>query len=174
MDIMGETSEILAELDALRISRGMTYQDVADACGVSKSTVHRVLTGATEPSLPLVQSIAAAVQYKPQRPSIFPTELTADSYIIYLQDLIKRNEEDHAIHTQQLHAHYNKIRRQDRREKIVWMVLAIIFMATFVVLFLYDFSHLDRGWIQMHAAGFINAAISRAFLSVRDWIGGLL
>lgn len=41
-----EISDLLAELDALRVQRGMSYQAVADACGVSKATIYRTLTGA--------------------------------------------------------------------------------------------------------------------------------
>lgn len=174
MEITGDISEVLAELDALRISRGMSYQDVADACGVSKSTIHRTLTGLTEPTVQLVKAIAAAVQYKPPKEKIFPAELTQDSYVSYLQELIQQSEKEHELHVQQLHSHYNMLRRQARREKIVWMILAIVFMATFVVLFLYDFTHLDRGWIQLHAAGLIQKWTGRLFLAARSWLGGIL
>lgn len=174
MDNQSDLSATLVELDGLRISMGMSYQDVADACGVSKSTIYRTLNGSTEPTVQLVNAIAVAVQYKPPRADILPTELTTESYIEYLKKLILRNEEDHDRHVQQTHAHYNKLRRQARREKIVWMVLAIALMTTLVGLFLYDFTHLDRGWIQMHAAGLINAGIKDALLAVKQWIGGIL
>lgn len=174
MDNQSDLSATLLELDGQRISMGMSYQDVADACGVSKSTIYRTLNGSTEPTVQLVNAIAAAVQYKPPRADILPTELTAESHVAYLKNLILRNEEDHNRHVQQIHAHYNKLRRQAQREKTVWMVLAIAFMVTFVVLFLYDFTHLDRGWIQMHAAGLINAGIKDAMLAVWQRIAGIL
>ena len=60
-----EISDLLSELDSLRVQRGMSYQAVADACGVSKATIYRTLTGATEPTIQLVQRIEAAVQYVP-------------------------------------------------------------------------------------------------------------
>lgn len=169
MDITDNSLEMLAELDRLRLACGMSYQDVADACGVAKSTIHRVLTGSTEPTVALIQSIAAAVQYKPPAPDIFPTDLTLEAYVSYLKELVLRTEKEHDRHVQQLHSHYNKLRRQARREKLVWMAIAIALIVTFVALFLYDFTHLDRGWIQAaSAAGLIQSALSRAFLSINN------
>lgn len=164
MDINGDIGALIAELDRLRIARAMSYQQLADACGVSKSTIHRTLTCGTEPTVQLLQSIAAAVQYEPETPETFPTEFTQDSYIAYLQNRIVQKDADQKAHVQQLHAHYNMLMRQARREKIVWMVLAIAFALTFVVLFLYDFANLDRGWIQRMFGDM--QATGRALLSV--------
>lgn len=68
------------ELDGQRIARGLSYQALADACGVSKSTIYRTLTGLTEPTMQLLHAIAAAVQYKPVEPVIVPEECTQESY----------------------------------------------------------------------------------------------
>lgn len=51
MDINGDIGALIAELDRLRIARAMSYQQLADACGVSKSTIHRTLTCGTEPTV---------------------------------------------------------------------------------------------------------------------------
>lgn len=64
MDILGNIPDILVEIDALREARGMSYQNLADACGISKSTVGRILNGQSEPTVQQLQMIAAAVQYK--------------------------------------------------------------------------------------------------------------
>lgn len=165
MDINGDIGALIAELDRLRIARAMSYQQVADACGVSKSTIHRTLACGTEPTAQLLQSIAAAVQYEPDAPEAFPADYSQDGYIAYLQTRIVQKDADQKARVQQLHAHYNMLMRQARREKTVWMVLAIAFSLTFVVLFLYDFANIDRGWIQrmfcdLQAAG-------RAILSAR-------
>ena len=60
-----EISDFISRLDAKRLERGMSYQAVADACGVSKATIYRTLTGATEPTAQLLSRIEAAVQYVP-------------------------------------------------------------------------------------------------------------
>lgn len=165
--------EYVAELDAQRTAMGMSYQDVADACDVSKATVYRALTGKTEPTMSLLQNIASAVQYKEQQESILPDELTQESYIAYLKQLVKQKDEVIELRAKQLHSHYNKLLRQAKRREIVWATLAIVVMATFIILFLYDFSHLDRGWIQAMQNGYKSASHS-FMLSLRDWIGGLL
>lgn len=174
---MGNETDIqayIAVLDAQRATMGMSYQDVADACDVSKATVYRALCGKTEPTMALLQNIAAAVQYKPEQVVELPDEITQDAYISYLKQLIRQKDEEINQRAKQLHAHYNKLLRQKNREKTVWVVLTLLLSATFIVLFLYDFTHLDRGWIQMHAAGLINAGIKGAMLAVRQWIAGIL
>lgn len=168
MDINGDIGALVAELDSLRAAKNMSYQQLADACGVSKSTIYRTISGATEPTVQLVQSIAAAVQYEPDAPEAFPTDFTQDSYIAYLQNRIIQKDADQKAHVRQLHAHYNMLMCQARREKIVWMVLAIAFALTFVVLFLYDFANLDRGWIQRMYGGF-QSVWSNSFLSAVPW-----
>lgn len=165
MDISTEASEILMELDGQRVARGMSYQALADACGVSKSTIHRTLNGMTEPTVQLIQAIAAAVQYKPAEPVIVPDGCTQEAYIAYLKELLQRQREDNDRRVKQLQAHYNMLRRQDKREKNVWMVLALTLAATFVILFLYDFAHLDRGWIQ---------AVANGYTTARSWLRNLM
>lgn len=60
MDINGDISALVAELDSLRAAKGLSYQQLTDACGVSRSTIYRTLAGSTEPTVQLIQSIAAA------------------------------------------------------------------------------------------------------------------
>lgn len=67
MDFSQNASEIITELSRLRSARNLSYQAVADACEVSQTTIIRVFNGETEPSYALLQKIAAAVQYKPER-----------------------------------------------------------------------------------------------------------
>lgn len=171
MEINKSIPEFLAELDTIRVSRGMSYQDVADACGVSKATIHRALTGATEPTMQLVQSISSAVQYVPPTEEIVPTEFTKDGYITYLQECMRRQREEHDAHVRQLQSHYNRLIRQNRRTENLWAAVAITLSATFIVLFLYDFAHLDRGWITAHQSGLTRTG---AYLSVCTWLRRLL
>ena len=172
MDIFGSVPDVLGVLDALREARGMSYQNLTDACGISKSTVGRILNGQSEPTVQQLQMIAAAVQYKPATQAALPADYTQEAYITYLRASMQQQAEDNDHRVRQLQAHYNMLRRQDKREKIVWMVLAIIFMATFIVLFLYDLAHLDRGWIQAAYNGYHSTA-HRVVLAVRDWVEGL-
>lgn len=170
MDKNSNISDVLDELDACRISRGMSRQAVADACGVSEATISRVFNGTVEPSYSLVQSITAAVQYKPTDSVIVPEECTQESYIAYLKELLQRREAENDRRIRQLQAHYNMLRHQDRREKVAWMVTALVLIAVFVLLFLYDFSHLDRGWIQKEIDRYYQ---STALQAVKAWWSSL-
>ena len=86
-----EIADLLVELDTLRVARGMSYQAVADACGVSKATVYRALTGATEPTAQLIQRIEAAVQYTPEVSThLPPPNYNIEEYVEYLQATIIR------------------------------------------------------------------------------------
>ena len=107
MDFSHEPAELIAEFSRLRTARGLSYQAVADACGVSQSTIIRVFNGETEPSYSLLQKIASAVQYNPEKEIIRPPEFSRDGYIAYLQDTIIGDNEDHNRRVMQLQAHYN-------------------------------------------------------------------
>lgn len=172
MDFDIDITTLAAELDAQRASMGMSYQDVADACDVSKPTVYRALTGKTQPTMQLMQNIAAAVQYKAPRPEVLPDVMTPDAYISYLKALVRQKEEDMEVRSKQLHAHYNKLLRQARRGRIPWTALSIILIGLLIALFLYDFIHLNRGWIQARAAGLIGGWMKNASMSMRGWLGG--
>ncbi len=91
-----------------------------------------------------------------------------ESYIAYLKELLQRHEEDTATRINQLHAHYNRQRRRDKRESNVWMVLSILLILAFLALFLYDFSHKDRGWI-VEADG-VRYYTQSAMVAVRNFI----
>lgn len=166
--------DYVAELDAKRTAMGMSYQDVADSCDVSKATVYRALTGKTEPTMQLLNNIAAAVQYREPREEILPDTLTQEAYITYLKALVRQKEEALENRAQQLHAHYNKQLRQARRARNGLIIVIALLGALIISLFLYDFMHLDRGWIQADAEDVVNSKLGYAVLSVRSWIGGLL
>lgn len=173
MDNREDISVFVSELDAQRAAMGMSYQDVADACDVSRPTVYRALSGKTQPTMQLLKNIAAAVQYKEKRDDILPDELTQEAYIAYLKQLVKQKDDDIDVRAKQLHAHYAKLLRQSKRRVTMWAVLALVFMATFVILFLCDFSHLDRGWIQAAYSHYQSVA-NHVALAVKDWLGGWL
>lgn len=168
MDTEAEIEAFMAELDAKRVAMGMSYQDVADSCDVSKATIFRALSGKSQPKPQLMRSIAAAVQYEEKREEILPDNLTQESYIAYLKQLLQRREEETEQRINQLHAHYNKQRRRDKRASAVWVALAIMLIIAFTSLFIYDFSHLDRGWITDENG--VKYYYQSALLAVRELI----
>lgn len=143
-----EISDLLSELDALRIQRGMSYQAVADACGVSKATIYRTLTGVTEPTVQLVQRIQAAVQYVPpsvQQPP--PASFSKEEYAEFLRETIIRQDEEYSRHIAQLQTHYSLLRRQDRRSIAVLAAAVAVLVIFLVVWLVLDILHPGAGWI---------------------------
>lgn len=143
-----EISDLLAELDALRIQRGMSYQAVADACGVSKATIYRTLTGVTEPTVQLVQRIQAAVQYVPpsaQKPP--PASCSKEEYAEFLRETITRQDQDFSRRITQLQTYYSLLRRQDRRAIAVLSVAVTVLVIFLVVWLVLDIIHPGVGWI---------------------------
>lgn len=152
MDIQGDIPTMLAELDAMRTARGLSYQAVADSCNVSKATVYRALTGATEPTVQLVQQIAAAVQYKPRDPEPQLTDYTQEGYVEYLKVSMRYQAEANDRRVQQLHAHYNMLRNQDRRTiRMLSLILALL-VAAFILWLIIDVTHPTVGWFQREIA----------------------
>lgn len=143
-----EISDLLSELDALRLQRGMSYQAVADACGVSKATIYRTLTGATEPTIQLVKRIEAAVQYVPpsaQQPP--PASCSKEEYAEFLRETIIRQDEEYSRHIAQLQTHYSLLRRQDRRSIAVLAAAVAVLVIFLVVWLVLDILHPGAGWI---------------------------
>ena len=143
-----EISDLLAELDALRVQRGMSYQAVADACGVSKATIYRTLTGVTEPTIQLVQRIEAAVQYVPPHSrQLPPTNCTTEEYIEYLRQTIPSPSQEYARHITPLQTHYSMLRRQDRRAIAILSVAVTVLVVFLVGWMIFDIIHPGIGWI---------------------------
>lgn len=159
-----EPAQLVAELDAMRAARGLSYQAVADSCNVSKATIYRTLTGATEPTMQLLQSIAAAVQYRPPEKFLEQTDFTKDGYIAYLQETLVRKDETHDRRVQQLHAHYNMLLRQGERRNrwLTWALIAAL--AILIGWLIIDVTHPTVGWIrrEVTAHGAVSAALTWA------------
>lgn len=144
-----DISNHLMLLDAKRAERKMSYQDLADACGVSKATIYRTMNGTTDPSARLVQSIEAAVQYAPAEPETLPPAgCSNEEYTDYLRTTIIRREAEYQRHILQLQTHYSILNRQNRRVILV-MGIAITVLVVFLVGWLiFDIMHPEIGWIQ--------------------------
>lgn len=165
MDIQGDIPTMLAELDAMRTARGLSYQAVADSCNVSKATIYRTLTGATEPTMQLVQQIAAAVQYKPHDLDPKLTDYTREGYVDYLEASLRYQADANDRRVQQLHAHYNMLRNQDRRTiRMLSAVLGLLVLA-FIIWLIIDVTHPAVGWFQREIAYH-----SDTMIGVTDWL----
>lgn len=144
-----DITDLLVELDTLRIARGMSYQTVADACGVSKATIYRALTGVTEPTAQLVQRMEAAVQYNPEcAAQLPPPNHSPEEYVDYLRATIARQTEEYNRHVTQLQTHYSMLHRQDRRT-ILFLSIGVTVLVIFLIFWLVlDVLRPEIGWIK--------------------------
>lgn len=144
-----DIADLLVELDTLRIARGMSYQTVADACGVSKATIYRALTGVTEPTAQLVQRMEAAVQYNPEcAAQLPPPNHSPEEYVDYLRATIARQTEEYNRHITQLQTHYSMLHRQDRRT-ILFLSIGVTVLVIFLIFWLVlDVLRPEIGWIK--------------------------
>lgn len=144
-----DIADLLVKLDTLRIARGMSYQTVADACGVSKATIYRALTGVTEPTAQLVQRMEAAVQYNPEcAEQIPPPNHSPEEYVDYLRATIARQTEEYNRHITQLQTHYSMLHRQDRRA-ILFLSIGVTVLVIFLIFWLVlDILRPEIGWIK--------------------------
>ena len=142
-----EISDFISRLDAKRLERGMSYQAVADACGVSKATIYRTLTGATEPTAQLLSRIEAAVQYVPPVEEPLPPPQCSDAYVDYLRAALRQQAQDYNRHITQLQTHYSMLHRQDRRV-INFLIVCVTVLVIFLILWLVmDAINPSIGWI---------------------------
>lgn len=149
MDIANtDLTGLLPKLEARRNELKMSYQNVADACNVSQSTIIRFFKNENEPTLELVQKVIAALSFETIQQPVAPREATLDALNEYLKESVLYERESKRIILSQQEARANRTRRELLR--VIWCILAILFVLVGFIcgLFLYDFTHLDRGWIQ--------------------------
>lgn len=150
MDVAAiQVSKIIKEINEQRNAQGLSYQAIADACEVSQTTIIRILKGETEPTVTMLQSIAAAVQYKqPPEDHSPPSDIDKDKYIEYLRFLIRQQTVDHDRHSAEMRTHYSMLHRQDRRTitlLAICVAILVIFLVTWLV---FDILHPEIGWIR--------------------------
>lgn len=144
--------QLLQELDALRVSQNLSYQNVADACNVSQATVIRVFKHQTEPTLDILQKIAAAVRYEPTQEPLVLSGYTQDAYIDYLQKALQAEKEDHKLREARAEARHNMLLSQ--KDRTIAYLAAILFLFTigFISWLIIDVTHPTVGWFQREVA----------------------
>lgn len=144
--------QLLQELDALRIAQNLSYQNVADACNVSQSTVIRAFKRQTEPTLELLQKIAAAVSYEPSREPIVLQGFTQADYIDFLQRTIVAEKEEYQLREAKAEARHNMLMNQKNRTIKYLSAIMFLFAIGFISWLIIDVTHPDIGWFQRNAA----------------------
>ena len=151
------TDQLLQELEALRIAQNLSYQNVADACNVSQATVIRAFKRQTEPTLDLLQKIAAAVGYEPHRETLVLQGYTQESYVEFLKQSIASEREDHKLREARAEAQYNMLINQKNRTIKYLSGILLLFAIGFISWLIVDVTHPDIGWFQRVASYYSTA-----------------
>ena len=130
-----DQNQLLLDLDAQRKAMNLSYQNVADACDVSQSTIMRTFKRQNEPTLELIQKIAAAVHYDAKPAPVMLEGYTKEEYISYLQKLIERREDDFKIREAKAEARHNLIVNQKTRT-IRLLTVGVLLLAVAFILWL--------------------------------------
>lgn len=159
-----EVSKIIDGINKKKAEMNISNQTIADASGVPKSTVDRILRKDTEnPSAQNILDIAAAVGYRIggdiEKPP-FPADEKLVEYIMQLND--DRISRMRAGHNQVL---AEKDRRIENYEKYIHgLIIAVILLVAIIILMLVvDVIHPDIGWIRQQ----VGAARSTIFVGPR-------
>lgn len=138
---------LIPKLEDRRVSLNLSYQNVADACNVSQSTIIRIFKRQADPSIVVLKSILAAVKYDIVTPPM-PDEDCENERIKYLKKSIEFEREDKIVRLAQQEAQFMRQHNEDRRLVRICLIICIILVIFVFFLFGYDIANLDRGWIQ--------------------------
>ena len=163
---------LLDDLDAQRQRMNMSYQDVADACNVSKATISRVFNRATDPQISLLQKIAAAVEYSPAVEPVVLTGYTQDAYVEFLKRTIAAEKEEHHLREAQAEARHNMLMNQKNRTIAYLSGILFLFALGFISWLIIDVTHPTVGWFQREMSYHSNAAAT-AWNHLRAYIENL-
>lgn len=166
----------ITELDTRRCALNLSFQNIADACGVSQSTIIRIFKRNTEPTVDILQKIMYAVSYESPKEEIVLGGYTQDDYIQFLRQSLVSREEAHTIEVGRLRADYNMTLLEERRTKRFRGILLSIETVFLVGVLTYDFLCHDRGWIQFAYDQYVNTAftpVASLLQVIQRWLGAL-
>ena len=130
----------------------MTYQELAEKSGISVSTVQRYCTnGVKSPSVDVTDRLNKALEETTVETDVCGNATEGDYMREVVGMLKKQHEEEIADKDRQI--------LRIRVEKYICAALAIAVTAVLIGLFLYDYSHPDRGWIRYENAEYTVANV---------------
>lgn len=139
---------IIEGINARKTHLNATNQQIAEASGVSKTTVDRILAGkATSPCIQNVLDIANTVGYdfqKPEKEPVETTDPTLQNIIYAYEKRCEVLERESRLKTVQ----YNTIIAGKDKWIGFLTTLTLILVAGIISVLVYDLTHLDRGWVR--------------------------
>ncbi len=159
---------------------GMTNQQLADASGVPKTTIDRILRKETaNPSIQVVLDMAAAVGYTfsnhPEQMPATPQEIGInDPMVKHLINVYENRGLAYEERIKRTTAHFNMLLAEKNRWIKFSLILNIILVLFICGILLYDVSHPDIGWIREQMAKFNAGLFHDTMLMVRSWFDGVI
>lgn len=170
------TSDIIDGIVQRKNAIGMSNQQLADASGVPKPTVDRVIRGDTaNPSMQTVLELAAAVGYTfsnhPEQPSPVPDESKIkDPSMLHIINSYERQLLAYEERVKRVTSHFNMLLAEKNRWIQTLSTIIGILIVGFISLLLMDIATPELGWFP-HDANAI--AIVIAIISVLGLVGGV-
>lgn len=168
------TADIIDGIIAKKNERNLSNQQLADASGVPKATVDRILRKDTaNPSLQTVLDLAAAVGYSfsnhPEQIPATPQEIgIKDPMVQHLIQVYESRGRSYEERIKRNSAHYNMLLAEKNRWIKFSLTLNIILVVFICGILIYDLTHLDRGWIQEQLAAMNGDSMRGVMMAVRD------
>lgn len=148
------TTEDIIDGIAERVSEiGMTRQQLADASGVPKSTIDRILRkDTTNPSIQTILDLAGAVGYTfnnhPEQPEAVPSAHVKDPMMAHLIAVYENRGRNYEERIKRITAHFNMLLAEKNRWLRLSLIINIIFAVFFAVIVLLDVLNPNIGWVR--------------------------
>lgn len=168
-------SDIVAGIIEKKNIIGMTNQQLADASGVPKTTVDRVLRRETpNPSMQTVLDLAAAVGYSfsnhPEQAPASPTEIgIKDPMILHIISVYENRGRAYEERIKRNTSHFNMLLAEKNRWIKFSLILNIILVVFICGILLYDVTHPDVGWIREQLEYVTGDGVKNAMMQIADW-----
>lgn len=164
-----EVFSIIDGINARKNALEMTNQQIADASGVPKSTVDRVLRKDTEnPTMKVILDIADAVGYEFGTPTTVQVP-SGEQDSPYIRHIISMYESQLAAQERQ----YNLVTAEKNRWiKILAIIVGVLGIGVVSIL-LIDILNPTVGWIQRELSHYSAGNVNDVLLTVKTWFESL-
>ena len=170
------SSDIINGIIQKKNAIGMNNQQLADASGVPKATVDRIVRGDTpNPSMQTILELAAAVGYTftnhPEPLSPVPDEAKIkDPAVLYIISNYERQLQAAEERSKKLMSHFNMLLAEKNRSIQALSTILGILIVGFISFLLMDIATPELGWFPHDANAIV---ICIAIIAVLSMIGGI-
>lgn len=170
------TTDIIDGMIAKKNAIGFSNQQWADASGVPKTTIDRIVRKETaNPSMATILDMAAAVGYTfsnhPEQLPAVPQELgIKDPMIQHLITVYENRGKDDQERIKRNTAHFNMLLAEKNRWLKFSLTLNIILVVFICGILMYDVLHPDVGWIREQLARYTGSSFRDTITTMKSWL----